>query len=448
MGTDEVISMGNRDIDRLRVIRDVLDGKRTQVEAGQALDLSDRQIRRLCIRVRIQGNRGILHGLCKRPSNHQLPPEVLEQALSALQDPGWKGFGPKFSSEKLEELHGIKLSAWTARKLMVKSGIWRAARRGRRHRAWRPRRICLGMLTQLDGSDHDWFEGRGPRCVLLIYIDDASSRILYGEFVKVEDTLTLMRATKVYLDKWGRPVAFYVDKDSIYKVNRQASVEEELRDEYPMTQFTRAMKELGIEVMAAHSPQAKGRVERGFHTHQDRLVKELRLRGISTMEAANRYLWDVYIPEHNARFAVEPANSSNLHRPLLPDHDLDEILSLRTERTVLLDFTVRFKSKFLQILPEQPVRVRPKDKVLVEVRLDGSTHLRLRDCYLNFKTLPKRPARPLERSKPARPSLTIRRYHKPAADHPWRRYGMEVWQPDLHTFVFPSEKPAVANLST
>lgn len=440
MGMDEVISMGNKDIDRLRVIRDVLEGKRTQVEAGKAMDLSDRQIRRLCIRVRSQGNRGILHGLCKRPSNNQLDVDVLEQALGALHDPLWDGFGPQFAMEKLAALHSIKLSAGTVRKLMIKTEIWRVARRGNRHRSWRPRRICIGMLTQLDGSPHRWFEDRGPACVLLIYIDDATSQILYGEFVKVEDTLTLMHVTKIYLEKRGRPVAFYVDKDSIYKINRQASIDEDLRDEYPMTQFTRAMSELGIDVITADSPQAKGRVERGFDTHQDRLVKELRLRGISTMEVANRYLWDIYIPEHNARFAVEPASSTNVHRTLLPGHNLDEILSLRTERTVFNDFTARFKNRFFQILADQPVRVRPKDKILVEVRLDGSTHLRFKDCYLNFKILAKRPEGPPERSKPVVASQTIRRYHKPAADHPWRRYGMNIPEPGLHTFDFSSRK--------
>lgn len=439
MDMDEVIAMGNVDIDRLRAIRDVIDGRRSQVEAGEVLRLSARQIRRLCVRVRSRGNRGILHGLCKRPSNHQLNVEVLEQALGALHDPLWDGFGPRFAMEKLQALHGIKLGAWMVRNLMIKSEIWRVARRGKRHRSWRPRRICVGMLTQLDGSPHRWFEDRGPECILLIYIDDATSQILYGEFVKVEDTLTLMRTTKTYIEKRGRPVAFYVDKDSIYKVNRQASIDEELRDEYPMTQFTRAMSELGIDVIAADSPQAKGRVERGFDTHQDRLVKELRLRAISTMEAANRYLWSEYIPEHNARFAVEPASSTDVHRTMLPGHDLDEILSLRTRRTVFNDFTVRFKSQFLQILAEQPVRVRPKNKVFVEVRLDGSMHARFKDCYLNFKTLPKRPEKPPERCKPVRPGSAIRRYHKPAAAHPWRRYGMDVAQPDLHTFVLSSE---------
>ena len=436
---DEVVNMSNRNIDRLRVVRDVLDGKLTQIEAGAILKRSDRQIRRLCEKVERQGNAGIRHGLCGRRSNNRLEVELLEQALSALHDPLWHGFGPTFALEKLDEYHDIRLGEGTVRKLMISSGIWQANRRGARHRSWRPRRICVGMLTQLDGSDHDWFEGRGPRCALIIYIDDATSQVLYGEFAKVEDTLTLMRTTKTYLRKRGRPVAFYVDKDSIYKVNRQASVDEDLRDEYPMTQFTRAMSELGVAVISADSPQAKGRVERGFDTHQDRLVKELRLRGISTMEDANRYLWDEYIPEHNARYAVEPASSSDVHKPLLAQHDLEKILSLRTERTVYNDFTVRFKKHFLQILSQQPVRVRPKSKVFVEVRLDGSTHVRFKDYYLNFKTLPKRPERPPEPRKYAKPGSPAYRYFKPAAAHPWRRYGAAVAQPDLHTFVFSSK---------
>jgi hypothetical protein len=209
-----------------------------------------------------------------------------------------------------------------------------------------------------------------------------------------------------------------------------------------MTQFTRAMKELGVVVIAANSPQAKGRVERGFDTHQDRLVKELRLRGISTMEAANRYLWDVYIPEHNARYAVAPASTSDLHKSLLASHDLDEILSLRAERTVFNDFTVRFQNRFFQILAEQPARIRPKDKLLVEVRLDGSTHLRFRDCYLNFKNISKRPERPPERARPVAGGPILRRYCKPAQDHPWRRYGMSIGQQAPYDFIFHSTKSA------
>lgn len=426
---DEATNMSNRDIDRLRAIRDVIDGRRTQAQAGVLLKRSERQVRRLCAEVRRHGNRGILHGLKDQPSNNRIDDERLEHALSALHDPLWSGFRPTFAGEKLREYYGIKLGEGTVRKLMIISGAWTVRRRGATHRSWRPRRLCLGMLTQLDGSDHDWFEGRGPRCVLIIYIDDATSKILYGEFVKVEDTVTLMRTTRVYLRRWGRPIAFYVDKDSIYSVNRQASIDEDLRDENSTTQFTRAMGELGVDVICAHSPQAKGRVERGFLTHQDRLVKELRLRGLSTMEQANRYLWDDYIPAHNARCAVAPASSTDLHKPLLPSHDLDEILSLRVERTVHQDFVVRYKNRYFQLLRDQSVRVRPKDKLFVEMRLDGTMHLRLKGCSLKFKAIEKPSRKPQDTF---RPELWVERPSQrpaPAVDHPWRQAFKDVRTP-------------------
>lgn len=423
---DEVLTMSNRDIDKLRVIRNVLDKKLTQLEAADILDLGDRQVRRLCVAVRNEGNRGILHGLRGRPSNHQSDPELLGMALSGLHDPQWDGFGATFAQQKLEAFYGIVLSDTTVRKWMSKTGLWQTRRHKAKHRAWRERRSCVGMLIQLDGSDHDWFEGRGPRCVLIVYIDDATSRILHAEFIMVEDTFNLMRSTKAYLMRYGRPVAFYVDKDSIYTVNRQASIDEELRDIHPITQFTRAMTELGIEVILAQSPQAKGRVERSFDTHQDRLVKELRLAGISTMEAGNSFLRDIYIPDHNARCAIAPANGADAHKPLLADHRLDQILSQRTERSVHNDYTLRFQKRFFQLFEEQPIRVRPKDNVEIEVRLDGSTHLRAKGSYLRFKPIEKRPYRPLLLAQPSRGKIyDDPRYKgvgsKPAKNHPWRR---------------------------
>jgi hypothetical protein len=249
---------------------------------------------------------------------------------------------------------------------------------------------------------------------------------MLGRFAKSEDTLTLMRLAQAYLRRYGRPQAFYVDKDSIYKVNRQADVDEQLRDEQPMTQFTRAMNELGIEVICAHSPQAKGRVERGFKTHQHRLVLELRLAGASGMEDGNRFLDQGYFDNHNARFAVEAANATDAHRKLLPGHRLEEILSLRTPRTIFNDYTLRHANKFFQVLEHQPVRVKPGDRVHVEVRLDGSMHLRFQEAYLNFKPIEKRPYRPFLQ---AHPSAVKQRkdYSKgvgsiPAKDHPWRRF--------------------------
>jgi hypothetical protein len=273
------------------------------------------------------------------------------------------------------------------------------------------------MLVQLDGSDHDWFEGRGPRCALIIYIDDATSDILYGEFVKVEDTLTLMRTTRTYLQKRGRCVAFYVDKDSIYNVNRPATAEEDLRDNDPVTQFTRAMGELNIEVILAHSPQAKGRVERGFRTHQDRLVKELRLAGISTMEDANTFLHEVYIPKHNHRYGVEPAECADVHRPLLRTHDLNAILSIQKDRQVHNDSVVRIDNRFLLLASGHGLR--PKTKVVVQQRLDDTLRIVYKGRYLQFKEVTVRPHVPeqLRRAKPKthfiRPTLPTPRRPNP-----------------------------------
>jgi hypothetical protein len=412
--------MSNQEIDRLKVIQNVLHKKLTWPEGAEQISLSVRQVGRLCARVRQKGNQGIIHGLRGKPSNHQLAPGLLEEAL-ALVKLHYPDFHPTFANEKLDKLHGIRLSTFTLRKAMIQAGLWKPRKHKIKHRAWRPRRSCVGLLIQLDGSPHDWFEGRGPRCTLLIFIDDATSRIFYGEFVREEETLTLLRATQAYLLQHGRPIAFYVDKDSIYKINRQATIEEQLRHEQPLTQFTRAMKELGIEVITANSPQAKGRVERGFKTHQDRLVKELRLAGISSMEQANKFLRDIYIPDHNARCAVAPASPRNAHRPLLKTHRLEEILSVRTERTLANDFTLRFHNKFFQILKDQPVRVRPKDAILIEIRLDGSTHLRFKDHYLNFKAIPKPPYRPyFATHKGPKLSKEPSAPWKPPKDHPWK----------------------------
>jgi hypothetical protein len=391
---DEVVTMATREIDRLHVIRRVLAGELSWRLAGEQLDLSVRQVGRLCARVRRNGARGIVHGLRGRRSNRCFEPVFWNRVAVILKDPKWEGFGPTFASDKLAGLHGIEVRRETLRKWMMRMGLWKASRHRRRHRCWRERRACIGMLVQLDGSDHDWFEGRGPRCVLIIYIDDATSRILYGEFVKVEDTLTLLRTTGSYLRRCGRPVALYVDKDSIYKVNRTAAAEEDATLPEPLTQFARAMDELGIEVIWAHSPQAKGRVERGFKTHQDRLVKELRLAGISTIEAANALLRERYIPEHNARYAMPPKQAADAHRPLLAAHRLERILALRHERVVQNDFTVQRGKTFLQILAQPGLRLRPTEKVQLETRLDGSLHVRYREAYLKFKRLDARPYRP------------------------------------------------------
>lgn len=402
--------MSVREFDRNHVIQNVLTKHLKQSQAAMQLKLSVRQVRRLCRRALRDGKKGLIHGFRGKPSNHRLRGSTLSQAVSLVKK-HYPDFGPTFAQEKLLEINQVSVSVSALRQALIKDGHWKTHQQHPYYRAWRERRPCVGELVQLDGSDHDWFEGRGPRCVLLPYVDDATSRVLYGQFIPVEDTLNLMAATKIYLEACGRPLAFYVDKDSIYKTNRKANVDEELRDSQPLTQFTRAMRELGVEMITANSPQAKGRVERGHGTHQDRLVKELRLAGISTVEQANPFLREVYFPVHNTRFAVAPANATNVHRPLLKLHRLHEILSLRAPRVLARDFTLHYQNRIFQLLADQPCRVRPGADIDVETRLDGSTHLRFKDRYLNFKPLAdglRRPAvrKPLAPSQPRPGSLT------------------------------------------
>jgi len=438
----ELLTMTSRELDKIKVINDVLQGKLKWKEAAAQLNLQERQIGNLCAKVRGKGSRGVIHGLRGRLSNRRLDLELLEHSLSTLHDPLWEGFGPTFAKENLQTTYGIVLGTETLRRLMILAGLWEPHRRRARHRAWRQRRACIAMLVQLDGSEHAWFEGRGPRCTLILYIDDATGRILYGEFVKTEDTLTLMRITRTYLKRWGRVIAFYVDKGSIYRINCKATVEDQLRNTEAMSQFTRAMGELDIQVIFANSPQAKGRVERSFKTHQDRLVKELRLKGISTIEQANEFLWKTYIPGHNARFARMPADPIDAHRPLLKHHRLEEILALRTERTLLNDFTLRYKNRFFQVLRNPSVRMGPRDKVQVVTRMDGTIRLRYKDQYIKFKTISKRSERPfIEKKEEAHDVGRELIPHKPAKNHPWRKGFKYMSPPDRHWYEPPPGVP-------
>ena len=383
--------MTQREIDKMSAIHGILESRLTWGEAASQLRLSSRQIGRLVAKLRLEGDRGVIHGLRGRPSNHQLKPKMIQRALSILAEPVYEGFGPTLAQEKLEELHGIDLSVSALRQRMMSSDLWKAKGAGIRHRSWRPRRMCLGEMIQADGSYHRWFEDRGPQCALLAFMDDATGTVRWAQFVKGEDTVTLMSALKAYVLRYGRPVSLYVDRHSVYKVNdKYAKTEPLLRAESgPMTQFGRAMAELNVEIIWAHSPQAKGRVERLFKTLQDRLIKEMRLRGISAVEEANCFLEDTFIPFYNQRFGVEAQSSVDVHRTLLPQHELDSIFCLKTERRVMNDFTVRFKGKHFQILKSQSVAVRPKDRVLVELWLEGSIHLKLKGQELVYIPIPK-----------------------------------------------------------
>ncbi len=387
---EETYRMKRKDLKRYQMVHNVLSQKITQIQAARWLNLTDRQVRRIVLRVREEGPSGVIHGHRDKPSGRAFEPLLRQRALNLVREK-YSDFGPTLAAEYLlREPKPIVLNSETLRQWMIAEKIHTPKSRKKKHRSWRPRRECLGELVQLDGSIHDWFEGRGPRCVLVAYIDDATSHILHLEFVPTEDTFHLFQATKHYLLAFGRPITFYVDRDSIYRVNKQASVDEELQDLPPLTQFGRAMEQLDIQLLPAFSPQAKGRVERLFETLQNRLVKAMRLEGISSIPQANRFLQKHFISQHNARFARPPAHSFNAHRTLLKKHNLDTILAFHSPRVIQNDFTIQFKNRFFQIEKKQACRIVPKRTLIVQERLDHSILLRYKHHYLVFHKISKK----------------------------------------------------------
>ncbi len=417
----ELFQMTMKEVDRYHVIKQVISKKLKQTEAGRELKLSTRQIKRLVKKVKAKGPYGVIHGLRGKSSNNKLP-EQLGKKVEKLVSTTYEGFGPTLAAEKLEESDGLIISVSALRERMIARGEWEVKKQKQRHWECRERRSRFGELIQIDGSPHAWFEDRGEPCNLINFIDDATSCVVHSEFVKSEDTKTLMRLTKGVIETKGRGVTFYVDKHSIYKVNRQATIEEELKDRQPETQFARAMRELNIELICAHSPQAKGRVERSFGIDQDRLIKEMRLKNISNMEDGNKFLQEYYITKRNKKFSVEPKNSTSAFRPLLPEHDLDSIFSHRTKRKILNDYTVRYKNKWFQITKDQKKRVFAKSKVEVEERLDGNIHLRYKGIYLEYKEITKQTNKRSKTKVATRKEINQMKLWKPAENHPWKNY--------------------------
>jgi transposase InsO family protein len=372
------------------------------------LRLSERQIREKLKLFRALGPPSLIHQLRGKPSNHRLETRYLETALGLVVEK-YPDFGPTFAAEKLFEIHGLKVNHETLRLMMIEAGLWKPKKQKVRHRQWRDRKDCLGELVQLDGSDHAWFEGRAPRCDLLAFIDDATSQILQLEFAP-ESTLGVMRATKNYLDKHGRPVSFYTDRGGVYKINQNNP------DHDKLTQYERALNELDIKPIHARSPQAKGRVERLFGTLQDRLVKELRLRAISTTEEANQFIKEEYLTSHNLKYAVIPKSSTNLHRSI-ENYDIINVLCLKEERTLTNDFTVRYESQWFQLEKKQNTLIIPKDVITVSTLLTGETNLSIRKTSLSFHEIDK----PIVRVKTER-LITDRKPSMPSFNHPWRQY--------------------------
>jgi transposase len=410
MAGEGMIMARQGELKRLHVIQKVLEGIIKQVEAAEILSLSGRQIGRIVKRIRSEGSRGIVHRSRGRPSNRRISEKMKERVIH-LYRTQYKDFGPTLASEKLLERNGIWISDETLRMWLLETGDWRKIRRRRRHRQWRERRHHYGEMVQMDGSHHDWFEGRGPCCVLMGYIDDATGRV-FGRFYGYEGTIPAMDSFKRYIKKYGLPLSLYLDRYKTYKSTAKPTLEDELNDVEPLSDFERALRELGVEVKHANSPQAKGRIERLFGTLQDRLVKEMRLRGIRTLEEANAFLGE-YLSIHNRRFSVSPKERDNLHRPLGRGLDLDAILCIKTERALRNDFTVAHNRKLYQV--EDKVNT---SKVMVQDRMDGSTHITHKNRALRFREITERP---ITEKKPLL-VVRMRKSSTPPTNHPWRGF--------------------------
>jgi transposase len=404
-----MITMSRREAKHLHILHQALDKKVTQVTAAELIGLSDRQIRRMIKRLREEGDDGICHRSRGKASNHRIPKKIKAKTLKLFQAQ-YKDFNLAHATEKLSEVHGITINDETLRLWLNKAEIPYKKRRVKKHRQQRERKANFGALVQIDGSHHDWFEGRGPVCVFMGYIDDATN-IVHGRFYDYEGTMPAMDSMKRYIKRYGVPQSVYLDKHSTYKSWAEPTIEEQLNDQKPMSHFEKSLDQLSVKVIHANSPQAKGRVERLFKTLQDRLVKEMRLAGISSIKAANEFL-KTYLPKYNRRFQKEAASAADLHRPALHARELDRILCIKEERMVKNDFTIAYNGTLYQIA--EPTRAQ---KVIVEDRLDGSLHISYKGQDLRYRVITAQRTRTIPES-PA--LLQEKRPWLPPADHPWR----------------------------
>ena len=396
----ERISMTQRERDVLKVMAEVEAGGRTQREAGRLIRRTIRQVRRIQRRLEAQGDGGVVHRLRGRPSNARTVPEHRQQIL-AVYKADYGDFGPTLAAEKLCE-RGLTITGCTLRLWLLAEGLWQRKRQRDVHRKRRARRECFGELVQADGSLHDWLEGRGPWITLLVMIDDATSKVV-ARFAAAETTAGYLDLLGRYLRQHGRPVALYTDRHSIFWGESRTD------DPQPgQTQFRRALDDLGIDWIPAHSPQAKGRVERFNQTAQDRLVKELRLAKAATIEQANEVLGAKFLPWFNRRCSVSPASSNDAHRRIHQAMDLAAILSVQDRRTVGNDYTFRLDNRVYQ-LPPPPLPGLRRGQVIVEQRLDGSMRVRFKEHYLQFQLLADAAARKLGALPPDPRSLTLGR---------------------------------------
>ena len=382
--------MTQKELSRLEIFKDLIRGRLNGTEVARILSLSVRQVRRIKGRLKIKGDTGVIHESRGRESKKKVPEREIRKIARIIRT-RYPDFGPTLTQEKLVEIHQIERSKETIRQIMIRENIWthRERKKNREYRMWRERKEYVGELVQFDGSYHEWFEERAPRCCLLAAIDDASGKMMWAKFCYDEGVKPVFVFWKGYVQQIGKPVNVYHDKLRTYQNNLKYLVD----DPEHLTQFQRAMKELEIYQISAHSPQAKGRIERLFGILQDRLIKEMRLAKINTIEQANQFLEERFIPRFNAQFGVEPKKSRDLHTALTrrEKERLESIFSMKKTRTVDNDFTVRYENWFYQLTRNQPILVLRRVKVLIEERTDGKLFIELRGKYLHYRKLPKRP---------------------------------------------------------
>jgi len=417
---DQLYIMSNRELTRLEVMQRLKDGRLIQKEAAQVLGVSIRQVKRLWQRYQKQGAKGLVSKRRGQASNNRLEAGVAQQVLDLIKKK-YSDFGPTLAHEKLVEIHKLGISRESVRKLMIEEGLWKSRRvKQTGVHQMRERRACLGELVQIDGSDHAWFEERAERCTLLVYIDDATGNLLELMFVPDETFFAYGAASRHYFERYGKPIAFYSDKHSIFRVNVQLP----LGANSGLTQFGRAMQELDIQILCANSPQAKGRVERANQTLQDRLVKELRLRNISSIADGNAFLPE-FCEDFNHRFAVPARSTHDAHRPLLKTENLDLILTHQKTGQLSKNLTLQFNKVIYQIQSDRPQYALRNAQVTICENAKGDISILYKNKPLAFTTFKKLPhqAQPVDTKHV---NQAVQAAKPPAANHPWRRYHKRV----------------------
>jgi transposase len=416
--------MSKEELHRLDVMKRLQEKRISQRTAAEELEVSVRHVKRLLRAYRKEGTSGLVSKQRGQPGHHQLDQDVVRRALDLLKG-RYRGFGPTLAHEKLVEREGLKLSLGSLRKIMIEEGLWKA-KKARKVEVYqmRERRACFGELVQIDGSPFDWFEGRAPECALLVFIDDATGKLVQLQFVESESFFTYCQAAEGYFTRCGKPGAFYSDKHGIFRVNQPTRGKTDA-----LTQFGRAMQELHIQIICANTPQAKGRVERANQTLQDRLPKELRLRGISDWEAGNAFLPE-FIDDFNHRFAVQPRSSLDAHRPLSKADDLTHIFTWRESRTLSNNLTLQFHHLVYQIQVDRPSYAMRKAVVTVSVDLQRQVSILYKDKSLPYTTYHRQTKQSeIVQSKNVDSMLKyLRTGTVPAPNHPWRKYPKQAKQ--------------------